>query len=270
MCPHCRAFITNKDRVCPYCDEKVGPRAIDLHDPGSLLPGLIPAGMFLSALILTLNAGLYLLTVVASMKQGNSSALMGIDGRTLALFGGKIRAFILAGQWWRLVTAGCLHGGIFHILMNSYGLVLLGPQVESYYGTRRMMVIYFVSTVGGFFASTVWSAGLSVGASAGLFGLLGAMLAITLMHEGHMADTMRSSILTIIGINLVFGFINPVIDNAAHIGGLISGVLVGLAARRPRLIANHPLERLWQILCWICVGLTAWSFFRWYVWFASI
>lgn len=267
MCPHCRAFITTSDKVCPYCGERVGPRAIELRDPGALLGGLVPAGLYFSALILTLTIGLYVLTVVASMKSGNGQALMNLDGQTLALFGAKYPPFIFAGQWWRLITAGFLHAGLFHILMNGFGLLQIGPQVEMYYGTRRMVVIYFSSTALGFLASTITSRALSVGASAGLFGLMGALLAITLRHEGRAADTMRSSFLTIIGINLVYGFINPVIDNAAHIGGLVAGLLVGLAAGRPKLLPTHPYERFWQLLAAVCVILTAVAYLKWFLWY---
>jgi rhomboid protease GluP len=268
MCPHCRAFITTSDRVCPYCGERVGPRAIELRDPGALLGGLVPGGLYLSALILTINVGLYLLCIVASMKAGNGRALMDLDQKTLALFGAKYRPLIFAGQWWRLITAGFLHAGTLHIVMNSFGLLQMGPQVEMYYGTRRMVVIYFSSTVLGFLASTFVSGSFSVGASAGLFGLLGALLAITLRHEGRAVETMRSSFLTVIGI-LVFGFMSPFIDNAAHIGGLIAGTLVGLAAGRPKLLSNHPVERFWQVLAGCCILLTALAYFQWFTWYRA-
>ncbi len=82
------------------------------------------------------------------------------------------------GQWWRLVTAGFLHGGVLHILMNSWVLFDLGAEVETFYGTSRLIVFYFVSTVTGFAASSHINGGhFSVGSSAGIFGLIGAMLA---------------------------------------------------------------------------------------------
>jgi len=269
MCPHCRAFITTSDRVCPYCGEKVGHRAIDLRHPAEVLGGLVPSGLFISSLLITLNAGFYLLTVVASMKSGKGD-LMGIDGMTLVLFGAKFTPYIAAGQWWRLVTAGFLHGGILHILFNGYGLLQLGPLVETYYGSSRLVIIYFCATVGGFYASAVWNPGVSVGASAGLFGLLGAMLALTMRHEGRMAEYMRSSFMTVIGINLVFGFLNPVIDNAAHIGGLAAGFIVGAVAGRPRWHDRHPIERFWQLLALICILLTLLSFYRWFAWYRVV
>src|SRR5437763_4128299 len=127
MCPHCRAFITSKDRVCPYCGEKVGPRAVEIRDPGALLGGLIPHARLVTSLILLINSGLFLATLLYSREVG--------EGRALLAFGGKYGpALTLGHQYWRLLTAGFLHGGWMHILMNSWVLMDLGAEVESTYG----------------------------------------------------------------------------------------------------------------------------------------
>ena len=89
MCPNCRAFITTKDKVCPYCDVKVGARAIDRRSPADVLGGLIPAARFTTIVIFMINFGLYLVTAIYSFRQGDSKRLMGRDGRTLLLFGAK-------------------------------------------------------------------------------------------------------------------------------------------------------------------------------------
>src|ERR1700679_3345335 len=126
MCPHCRAFITNKDRVCPYCNEKVGERAVDRRSPGDLLGGLIPNARFVTTILMTINVGMYLLTVIYSMRSGNERAFLDLDARTLVFFGAKFTPAIQVGQWWRLVTAGYLHGGLIHIFMNSWVLLTVG------------------------------------------------------------------------------------------------------------------------------------------------
>ncbi len=106
MCPHCRAFITNKDRVCPYCNEPVGPRAIDIRNPADFLGGLIPHARATTMIFLLVNVAMYLATVAYSMNAGNTSAFMNLDLLTLYHFGGKFKEQIFAGQWWRIVTAG--------------------------------------------------------------------------------------------------------------------------------------------------------------------
>src|SRR5215469_8805791 len=91
MCPHCRAFITTDDKVCPYCNERVGPRAIDRRSPAPLLGGFIPHARFLTTIILLINFGLYMVTTVYSMRLGNGSAFMSLDMQTLFEFGAKYR-----------------------------------------------------------------------------------------------------------------------------------------------------------------------------------
>src|SRR5436305_11099642 len=191
MCPHCRAFITNKDRVCPYCNEAVAPRQAARDDSSELVGGFIPHFRFNTTIILLVNFGLYIACTIFSMRAGNPDAFMNIDIRTLVAFGAKWDVALAQGQYWRLVTAGFLHGGILHILMNSWVLFDLGAQVEEVYGSSRMLVIYFAATVLGFYASDKMSAAISVGASAGLFGLVGAMIALGVRHRNAMGAAIR-------------------------------------------------------------------------------
>jgi rhomboid protease GluP len=174
MCPNCRAFITTKDRICPYCDMPVGPRAVDLRS--GVFSELIPSAQFATIVILTLNCGIFLITLLASARSGAGS-LMNVDGMTLLRFGAVWPRAVFGGEWWRLLTAGFLHGGLMHIVFNSWALMDIGTHAEQVYGTRRMAAIYLIATMGGFAASSVFTGSLSVGASAGLFGLIGAMIA---------------------------------------------------------------------------------------------
>jgi rhomboid protease GluP len=271
MCPHCRAFITNRDKVCPYCGERVGPRAIERREPGAILGGFIPHARFVTMLILTINVGLYLATVIFSQRAGNTGALMGIDMQTLFLFGAKYRAAILNyGQWWRLVTAGFLHGGLLHIGMNSWVLFDLGAQVEEVYGAARLYVFYFVATVLGFLASTFWTPALSVGASAGIMGLIGAMIALGVRHQSSsMGGAIRGMYVRWAVYVLIFGLLPGLhIDNAAHIGGLAGGFAVAYVAGTPRIETAFS-EKLWRAAAAICVLLTAVSFLMMYLSFST-
>lgn len=273
MCPHCRAFITTKDRVCPYCNERVGTRAIDRRNPAPILGGLIPHAHFTTVLILLVNFGLYIATVVASMRAGNNNAFLSLDSNTLAAFGAKSRYFIvLMGQSWRLVTAGFLHGGLLHIAMNSWVLFDVGAQVEELYGTSRLLVIYFVGTVLGFVVSTLWSPYLSIGASAGIMGLLGAMIAVGIHHRSALGAAIRAQYIRWVIYMLIIGLLSGLgllpglqIDNAAHIGGLAGGFGVAyFAGLRRREDAWQ--ERVWQVASYLCILVTAISFFRMYRW----
>jgi rhomboid protease GluP len=270
MCPNCRAFITTKDRVCPYCNEPVGPRAIDRRSPAPILGGLISHARFTTVIILLINFGLYVATTIYSYNAGNGNALMGIDIRTLIAFGAKFNPGLAIGQWWRLVTAGFLHGGLLHILMNSWVLYDLGTQVEEVYGTSRMLVIYFISSVFGFYVSALWSSAVSMGASAALMGLIGAMIVFGIEHRGAMGDAIRGTYLRWAIYIIIFGLIPGFnIDNAAHIGGLAAGFGTGWLAGTPRWEGSWH-EKLWRVLAAVCIALTAFSFLKMYLFFSQV
>lgn len=267
MCPQCRAFITTDDRTCPYCNESVAPRAVDSRNPAPILGGLVPNVGFVTFMALLINVGLYVCTAILSSRSGNGDA-MNIDGQTLFALGAKYNPALAAGQLWRLVTAGFLHGGIIHLLMNSWCLFTLGAQVEDAYGISRMIVIYFASTVLGFYASAIWSASLSIGASAAIFGLIGCMIAIGLKEPrrfgGQTGQYVRWALL-----GVVYFFLPSLhVDNAAHVGGFVAGFVVGYLAGSPRVTGGA--EGFWKVAAVLCLGLTAWSFLKMFLWFTGV
>ena len=269
MCPHCRAFITASDKVCPYCNESVGPRAVERRGASQeMLAGFIPQAHFTTIVILVINFGLYAATAIYGIGAGLGSA-MDLDGRILVLFGSKYVPYIAEGQWWRLVTAGFLHGGLMHILMNSWALFDLGAAVEEAYGTARLLVIYFVSSVAGFYASAVWSRSNSVGASAALCGLLGAMIALGLRDRSALADAMRGMYVRWLVFIMVISFVVPNVDMAAHVGGLAAGFGLAYLSGQPRR-PDAITEKLWRVAAVFCFILTAASFFLWFLWFRQV
>ena len=258
MCSNCRAFITVDDKVCPYCDFQLGTRAIDIRMPDNLLGGLLPATRFLTTLILIVNSGLYVATILYSMNAGNPGALMNIDGRTLVLFGAKFGPYVAAGQVWRLVTAGFLHGGLMHIGFNSWALLDVGAHVEEMYGLSRMAVIYLVSTVLGFALSYWWSPVVSIGASAGIFGLIGAMLAFGVKWQRTAyGSAVKSQYSRWVVYGLMMSFM-PGIDMGAHLGGFAGGFAVGWLAGEPH--KSPGADRLWDFAMYLAVIIVLASF----------
>jgi len=261
MCPNCRAFITTSDKVCPYCDIKLGAPAAVRRAPADLLGGLIPHARFTTVVILLINAGLYLAESLPGLISGSDAT-----GMPLSNAGAKFGPYIQAGQWWRLLTAGFLHGGIFHLLMSSWVLFDLGAATEESYGTSRFLVFYFASTITGFYASYLWHPGVpSVGSSAGIFGLLGAMIALGMRDKSSYGAAIRAHYVQWAIYGLLMGVLPffP-IDNAAHIGGVAGGFAIAYVAGTPRLTGYG--ERLWQFAGAAAVGLTAIAFafmFRW-------
>ena len=252
MCPNCRAFITTSDRVCPYCDLKLGQRAVDQRSPGEILGGLIPQARFTTVMILLINAALYIGDYL------NPQA-------GLLRWGESVPAAYMDGQWWRLITAGFLHGGIFHILMNSWVLFDLGAEVELIYGTSRLIVFYFLSTVAGFWASS-HIGHVSVGSSAGIFGLIGAMLAFGFTDRSSLGMQVKSLYMRWVIYGLVLSFI-PGVDFWAHVGGFSGGFVAGWLASTPRarMMWKEPLLRA---LAGISIAVTAVAFGMMYLFMA--
>jgi rhomboid protease GluP len=263
MCPNCRAFITTDDKICPYCNTKVGARAVDLNRPKDALGGLIPQARFTTVILLLVNAGIYLASLLYTSHSGGQPGLDPSDRALFDLGGKDARAIFVFGQWWRLVTAGFLHGGTWHILMNSIALFQLGAPTEEEYGTARFLVLYLASSIGGFLASSYWSASLSIGASAAIYGLIGAMIAVGIRERGAYGSARRSLYVQWAIFGLIMSIYGP-IDMAAHVGGLITGFVMGFIAGAPG--RNKAIELFWQAAAVAMVALTGYAFFRMYDW----
>ena len=134
-------------------------------------------------------------------------------------------------QWWRLLSAIFLHGGMTHLLMNMFSLYLIGRGVEYYFDTKSYLSIYFFSGfVGGLVSLYIHPLSVLVGASGAIFGLFGALAGFYLVHRGDIeehAKAFMKDFTIIIGINLVLGFAIESIDVSAHVGGLVVGFIGG-------------------------------------------
>jgi len=252
MCPHCRAFITNNERVCPYCGHEVGRRQVSRGDSTGLIAGLIPAAHFTTTLILLINIVMF----AASALQSNS--IMDMDGQVLWTLGGKLGYSIWHyHEYWRLVTAGFLHQGLLHIAFNAWALYVVGSQVEEVFGTPRYLVIYFASTVCGFFLSAYMSLAPSVGASAAIMGLIGAMIALTHALGTPIGRQVRNQYLFWLILNMAWGFTpSSHIDNYAHIGGFAAGFGIAWFGGTP-MRSTASREIFWRVAAGVCVFVTA-------------
>lgn len=158
----------------------------------------------------------------------------------LIQYGASFNPAIIDGEWWRIVSSMFLHIGMLHLFMNMLALFYLGTTAERIYGSWRFLVIYFLAGIGGGLASFAFTVNVSAGASGAIFGLFGALLFFGLTYKKIFFQTMGKGLLILIGINVVFGFVVPQIDNGAHLGGLIAGFLASA-------IVHLPTKRKWQI-----------------------
>ena len=154
---------------------------------------------------------------------------LGFEGSLLYKYGANLKEAVIAGDYYRLLTAAFLHVSIFHLVFNMYALFILGNQLESYIGKIKFLVVYLVSAITGCLMSCIFSSTLSVGASGAIFGLLGSLLYFGYHFRLYLGSVLKNQIIPLLLINLLLGFMDSSIDNAAHIGGLIGGYLATMA-----------------------------------------
>lgn len=136
---------------------------------------------------------------------------------------------IRLGEYYRLITGIFLHGNLIHLLFNCYALWIIGSQIESFMGKWKYLIIYLFSGLMGSLFSITFSNYASIGASGAIFGLLGSMLYFGYHYRVYLGNVIRSQIIPLIILNLLFGFMLSGVDNFAHIGGLLGGVLITVA-----------------------------------------
>ena len=136
---------------------------------------------------------------------------------------------IRVGQYYRLLTGTFIHVELFHLLFNMYALKIIGSQVESFFGSFKFLIVYLFSAITGSLLSILLNGNVpSIGASGAIFGLFGAMLYFGYYYRVYFGNTIIKQMLPIIAINLLIGFTSSGIDNFAHIGGLVGGILCSM------------------------------------------
>jgi rhomboid protease GluP len=163
--------------------------------------------------------------VLVYIAQRVTDATMGTD--LPALYGMKINAAIIAGQYWRLLTPMWLHGSITHIFLNIYALDVIGRGLEQQYGHLRYAILYLVSGFAGNVLSFLLTANPSLGASTAIFGLVAAEGIFIFQNRKlfRNARSMLGNVILIVAINLGLGLVGNM-DNNGHLGGLVGGLLL--------------------------------------------
>jgi len=195
------------------------------------------------------------------------------DSEVLLDFGAMFGPLIASGEYWRLFSAMFLHVGLTHLFVNAFALFVFGPIVERAFGRTKFLTIYLLGGLTGSVASYLLnSIAIGAGASGAVFAVVGGLGAFFVVQRdalGSMGRRSLGGLLVLTGINLIFGLIMPGIDNWAHIGGLVGGVVLGMILA-PRFQATptppgvpsevvdlNPLsQRFWVILLWLGI-LTA-------------
>lgn len=264
FCPNCRALIDAGTDHCHHCGIAVGAVGFRRTKKTPLLEWLMPNGKMAVGLILIVNVLFFAVNTFGGT-------------RALVQYGEKWLPAIQNGDWYRLITAGYLHQGLsfaprtptwmsvvqfLHIFLNMAGLYNVGTIVEEIYGTRRMFASYSAATLLGFILSAMWAPRVpSLGASAGIFGLLGALIAYGVLSKSLVARRLQTVCLMNAGIGFIMGGFLPMIDNAAHLGGLVGGFIVAYLAGLPGWVDDQR-EKLWGLLSLISLLLTLAAFYE--------
>jgi len=252
LCPNCRRLISNDETKCPYC--------------GTAYPNFflkqIYTKLFVSETVITgiilINAFMFSASIVVDIAKANldiNPLAFLSPGTEALLWMGASGTFpvINYGHWWSILTANYLHGGLLHIILNMMALNQIGSLVVREFGVSRFWIIYTVSGMMGFTLSLLMNVPFTIGASASICGLIGAGCYFGKSHGGEYGQAIYRDISGwILGLFLI-GFLVDGINNWAHAGGLLSGLLfawlLGYEVR-------YKDRKVFQWLAICCVGST--------------
>jgi len=181
-------------------------------------------GYLVTPIIVNLNILMFVLMALTGVN------VMMPDIESMLAWGANYRSMTLEGQWWRLLTSCFLHFGIIHLLFNMYALVYIGLILELRMGSVRFLAAYLLTGIASSIASLYWNdLTVSAGASGAIFGMYGVFLAMltTNLIDKAARQAFLTSIIVFVVYNLLGGLRDNNIDNSAHIGGLLSGLLMG-------------------------------------------
>ena len=271
LCPNCGKLISHDELYCPYCGLKhPGSRLRSnfwtrgFKDPAVLIRSIVylNIGMYILSLVLKpAGAGLSMNPLTFLAPDSTSILLLGATGSVpINHFGALLNsigvtpiAFDYLPRWWTLLSANYLHGGVLHIFFNMVALRQLSPFIIREYGTYRMFIIYTVGGILGFVVSYLAGVRFTIGASAAVCSLIGGALYYGLSRGGAYGQAVYRQVGGwALGLFL-FGFMIPGINNWAHGGGILGGVLMG------HVLGYHEKARerfLHKTLAGICAGLT--------------
>jgi len=263
LCPRCRKLISRDEEVCPYCGiTRPARRLPDLLARWSATPREI-----IKPLIIV-NVVFYVISLLlAPVHFGgfhNPLSFLAPGNNSLLVLGatGTMPVFQLQ-RWWTLVSASFLHGSLLHLLFNMVALNQLGQLSAEIFGLHRFLIIYIISGIIGFYLSTLAGVVLTIGASASLCGLIGALLYYGKSRGGEFGRMVVHQVRGwIVGLVLI-GIFLPSINNWGHGGGLLGGLAMAALLGYPERRATGMLVRnLAVIVVVLTAAVLGWDLFQ--------
>lgn len=219
---NCENFVGNRDEIIPV--EKVESKENKISKFSDFFSLFVPReGYFITPVIVDICLFIFLLMTITGVH------IFEPDSESLVAWGANYKSLTLSGQYWRLFSNVFIHIGIFHVIVNMYALIYIGLLLEPFIGRKNFIISYLVTGLAASVTSLWWhDFAISAGASGAIFGLYGLYIALitTNLLEKEFKLKILSSMLFFVAYNLLYG-LKDGIDNAAHIGGLVSGLIIG-------------------------------------------
>jgi membrane associated rhomboid family serine protease len=294
MCRNCGALIGTDETVCSLCGapkesqtSSATPQAqarqqpVHDHETVRFARAILSRPYIFTIVFLVANIFVFLL--MWSSSGLNSASLWEPPQHVLIAYGAKLNYLVREHhEWWRFVTPVFIHIGLAHLLVNMYGLWMIGPYVERLYGSAKFVALWVGTGIAGVLASYLSvrpelavgpigrflfrsTDGPSAGASGALFGLIGVLFVFGIKFRRELPEGFKrafgTGLLPVILINLAIGYVGRgFIDNAAHLGGLLSGALFALFINYKRPGERASVAVFWHILQALALILVIVSF----------
>lgn len=262
-CPACGNPTPVERTDCVYCGHKSAEAIVAEQEAARanrFINALFARSNPFTMIFIGINLGVFALEWLA----GGMSALSA-DVTVLRAMGAKDNLLINAHhEYWRFITSNFLHIGFLHLLFNNYALMIIGQEIERIYGSARFVILYIATGIVASMASYYFNpAATSAGASGSIFGLFGVMATFAFKYRKELPESLskdiKRRIIPVIIINLAFGFAVRIVDNSAHIGGLLAGVTLAfiIPYQRPN---EKKTAGVWRALQILCLAVTLISF----------
>jgi rhomboid protease GluP len=221
VCPRCRQLISVEETRCPFCGAPPASRASVASGLTDVLDFDIGWALIVACVVMFVGA----LVLDPSALAGSTDlfSLLGPTSRSLYQLGMTGGLAWQEGDWWTLLTASFLHGGLIHIFFNLSWLRQIYPLLEHHFGKAGALVIYYLSGAGGFLLSNLVSGTPTIGASAALFGIFGALVGWGRRRGGTYGANLSSVMWSTALPPFLMGFLLPNVNNWGHLGGFVSG-----------------------------------------------
>ncbi|BCS53114.1 rhomboid family intramembrane serine protease [Geobacter sp. SVR] len=259
LCPRCRRLIGSDESVCSWCGTS---RTAPWWQLLSWSRGAL-GGEGLVKAIITANIIWYAVSLIYSRGSagGGVLGLLAPDKTSLLVLGATGTVPIdHFGRVWTLLSANYLHGGIFHIIFNMMAMRQIAPWVSSEFGPSRMFTIYTLGGVFGFWVSYLAGVAFTIGASAGVCSLIGALLYFGKSRGGAYGNSVYREVSGWVISLAIFGLIIPGINNWGHGGGVVAGIILGRLLGYDQRRAESAAYRAIAVLCAVAtIAVLGWA-----------